>query len=149
MCSGEQSIHNVFRARVWTEGLDFGSLLLSWVLITRCRSKSSIILKRPSFMALIYHAHSTRLPNEVLLSSSACRCLGRLLWVDLLAILVVSNTWWGSAITTAFTGADTIHISISCEGECSECAYRTIFPWIAQDTQYCNFKYILGTVYSG
>jgi len=26
---------------------------------------------------------------------------------------------------------------------------RTILPWMAQETQYCNFRYILGTVYSG
>lgn len=26
--------------------------------------------------------------------------------------------------------------------------YRTILPWIAQDTQYCSLRYILGTVYS-
>ena len=26
--------------------------------------------------------------------------------------------------------------------------YRTILPWIAQDTQYWSFKYILGTEYS-
>jgi hypothetical protein len=27
--------------------------------------------------------------------------------------------------------------------------YRTIFPWMAQETQYCSLRYILGTVYSG
>jgi hypothetical protein len=27
-------------------------------------------------------------------------------------------------------------------------AYRTIFPWMAQETQYWSFKYILGTAYS-
>lgn len=27
--------------------------------------------------------------------------------------------------------------------------YRTIFPWMAHETQYWSFKYILGTVYSG
>jgi hypothetical protein len=27
--------------------------------------------------------------------------------------------------------------------------YRTILPWMAQDTQYWSFRYILGTVYSG
>jgi hypothetical protein len=26
---------------------------------------------------------------------------------------------------------------------------RTIFPWMAQETQYWSFRYILGTVYSG
>ena len=26
--------------------------------------------------------------------------------------------------------------------------YRTILPWMAQETQYCSFRYILGTVYS-
>jgi hypothetical protein len=32
----------------------------------------------------------------------------------------------------------------------SQCVtYRTIFPWIAQETQYCSLRYILGTVYSG
>lgn len=29
-----------------------------------------------------------------------------------------------------------------------ETTYRTILPWIAQETQYCSFRYILGTVYS-
>ena len=28
-------------------------------------------------------------------------------------------------------------------------AYRTIFPWMAQETQYWSFRYILGTLYSG
>jgi hypothetical protein len=27
--------------------------------------------------------------------------------------------------------------------------YRTILPWMAQETQYWSFRYILGTVYSG
>jgi len=27
--------------------------------------------------------------------------------------------------------------------------YRTIFPWMAQETQYWSFKYIFGTLYSG
>lgn len=27
--------------------------------------------------------------------------------------------------------------------------YRTILPWMAQETQYCSLRYILGTVYSG
>lgn len=27
--------------------------------------------------------------------------------------------------------------------------YRTILPWMAQDTQYWSFRYILGTAYSG
>ena len=32
----------------------------------------------------------------------------------------------------------------------SVCAtYRTILPWMAQETQYCSLRYILGTVYSG
>jgi hypothetical protein len=32
----------------------------------------------------------------------------------------------------------------------SQCiTYRTIFPWMAQETQYCSLRYILGTVYSG
>ena len=26
--------------------------------------------------------------------------------------------------------------------------YRTILPWMAQETQYCSLRYILGTVYS-
>lgn len=32
----------------------------------------------------------------------------------------------------------------------SQCVtYRTILPWMAQETQYCSLRYILGTVYSG
>jgi hypothetical protein len=27
--------------------------------------------------------------------------------------------------------------------------YRTILPWMAHETQYWSFRYILGTVYSG
>ena len=30
-----------------------------------------------------------------------------------------------------------------------EATYRTILPWMAQETQYCSLRYILGTVYSG
>ena len=32
------------------------------------------------------------------------------------------------------------------EGDLS--TYRTILPWMAQETQYCSLRYILGTVYS-
>jgi hypothetical protein len=31
---------------------------------------------------------------------------------------------------------------------CAGRAYRTILPWIAQETQYWSFRYILGTEYS-
>lgn len=35
---------------------------------------------------------------------------------------------------------------IYCAIEAGLCAsYRTIFPWMAQDTQYCSFRYIFGT----
>ena len=27
--------------------------------------------------------------------------------------------------------------------------YRTILPWMAQETQYCSLRYIFGTAYSG
>lgn len=27
-------------------------------------------------------------------------------------------------------------------------SYRTILPWMAHETQYCSFRYILGTEYS-
>jgi hypothetical protein len=35
------------------------------------------------------------------------------------------------------------------QGSSQSCTYRTILPWMAQETQYCNLRYILGTVYSG
>jgi hypothetical protein len=64
-----------------------------------------------------HKGHSKRLPDGARLSSSTCRGLSCLLWVDLLSVLVVSDTWWGSAVAAAFTGANTNDLSVDGAGD--------------------------------
>lgn len=45
------------------------------------------------------------LANRLCLGTERLVDLG---WVDLLAVLVVSHTWWGSAVAAALAGADTV-----------------------------------------
>jgi len=86
---------------------------------------------------------------------------GSLVWVNLLSILVESDSWGWLSVATAFTGTDTAKqssvsvvleiVELTCkfnQGSSQVVAYRTILPWMAQETQYCNLRYILGTVYS-
>jgi hypothetical protein len=75
--------------------------------------------------------------------------------VDLLAVLVEAHARRGSAVTAALAGTDTWWCvsGSSCEGRevlAQEVAktYRTILPWMAQETQYWSLRYILGTEYS-
>jgi len=83
-----------------------------------------------------------------------------LVWVDLLSILVETNSWWGSTVSATFTGTDTMRELLAMlvcyrNGSSTKVlllaalTYRTILPWMAQETQYCSLRYILGTVYSG
>lgn len=84
--------------------------------------------------------------------------LRRLLGVYLLPVLVESNSRRRGAVPTTFTRPNTIQtwlIRLSilffacCSSKREREAYRTILPWMAQDTQYCSLRYILGTAYSG
>lgn len=84
--------------------------------------------------------------------------LRRLLGVYLLPVLIESNSRRRGAVPTTFTRPNTIHtwlIRLSilffacCSSKREREAYRTILPWMAQDTQYCSLRYILGTAYSG
>jgi hypothetical protein len=78
--------------------------------------------------------------------------------VDLLAVLVEAHAGRGSAVTATLAGTDTLWcVSKSlCEcawqreviALCVVKTYRTILPWIAQETQYWSLRYILGTEYS-
>jgi len=74
--------------------------------------------------------------------------------VDLLAVLVEAHTGWRGAVTAALTGTDTLWCVSRCAKQHELIAlgvlktYRTILPWMAQETQYWSLRYILGTEYS-
>ena len=84
-----------------------------------------------------------------------------LVWVDLLSVLVVSDTGRWQSVASSNTGTNSVKEIISPSVLIGSnllavrprihpiaLTYRTILPWIAQETQYCNLRYILGTVYS-
>jgi hypothetical protein len=78
--------------------------------------------------------------------------------VDLLAVLVEAHARRGSAVTATLAGTDTLWCvskrHFECAGQQDVIAprgsetYRTILPWMAQETQYWSLRYILGTEYS-
>jgi hypothetical protein len=60
-----------------------------------------------------YFNPSTEVPNVKLPCvnyhlSGGTGNLGGLLGVDLLAVLVVSDSWWGSTVAATFTGSNTV-----------------------------------------
>lgn len=69
---------------------------------------------------------------------------------ELLAVLVVTNTGRRSTVAAAVPGANAEkrNVSLRIFGGGVELAYRTILPWMAHETQYWSFRYILGTEYS-
>jgi hypothetical protein len=75
--------------------------------------------------------------------------------VDLLAVLVEAHARRGSAVAAALAGTDTLWCVSNCRCAWREVlaravakTYRTILPWMAQETQYWSLRYILGTEYS-
>jgi len=40
-----------------------------------------------------------------------------LLWVDLLSVLVVSHSWWGCSVSSAFAGSNTNYLSVNSTGD--------------------------------
>lgn len=105
----------------------------------------------------VMHENELRL----LAISGHASCLGAtgglagLKGVDLLAILIETHAGRGSAVTAALAGADTWWCVSECVLRAASGAravslrtYRTILPWMAQETQYWSLRYILGTEYS-
>jgi len=76
-------------------------------------------LYAPSFMPVQMKISLPVIPRHSLfhhlLYGTSCYLCG-LLWVDLLAILVVPNTWWGSAVAAAFSGTDTNDFAVDGAG---------------------------------
>jgi hypothetical protein len=111
-------------------------------------SPSPVMIGAPTHAICL---HQTPREKTMHLLTSAGGGLGGLLRVHLLAVLVVPHTGRRGAVAAALAGADAETLVSTCGGVCSKwwwVAYRTILPWMAHETQYWSFRYILGTVYS-
>jgi hypothetical protein len=88
--------------------------------------------------------HVSRDPQARLLATASDLC--RLLRHNLLSILVVPHPRGRGSVPAAFPRANARIVRLGPDSKGK--THRTILPWMAQETQYWSFRYILGTVYS-
>lgn len=99
---------------------------------------------------LTQHALPASSPHPSWMVNSSLGRLRRLLRVDLLSIFVKPDSWRWGAVSTTFSRTNTNIDRYGFRyGKGEGRPNRTILPWMAQETQYCSFRYILGTAYSG
>ena len=101
-------LHNQIGSYKWTRPfvIEF-AISRSWPI--RCLPHAQSLRlpeNQASKLALIREFCSLSLSVNVLGSSSLSHFCS-LLWVDLLSVLVVSHSWWGCPVSSAFAGSNT------------------------------------------